>query len=99
MVPREYRGNLRSENKGVLGPEATDGKKIEILDRVVEWVEDGISYEGMWSNNRKNGQGTLKWVDGSRKYTGNFKDDMRHGYGEYSWEHGSKSYKGNWRNG
>ena len=32
--------------RGVLGPEAKDDKRIEILNRVVEWVADGITYEG-----------------------------------------------------
>ena len=32
--------------RGVLGPEEGDDKKIEILNRIVEWGEDGIRYEG-----------------------------------------------------
>ena len=32
--------------RGMLGPEVGDDKRIEILNRVVEWGADGISYEG-----------------------------------------------------
>ena len=32
--------------RGVLGAQAGDDKKIEILNRVVEWKSDGINYEG-----------------------------------------------------
>ena len=31
--------------RGILGPEAGDGKEITILGRKVVWTEDGISYE------------------------------------------------------
>ena len=32
--------------RGMLGPEVGDDKRIEILNRVVEWGADGITYEG-----------------------------------------------------
>ena len=32
--------------RGVLGPEHGDDKRIEILNRIVEWKSDGIHYEG-----------------------------------------------------
>ena len=32
--------------RGMLGAEAGDDKKIEILNRIVEWGADGIRYEG-----------------------------------------------------
>ena len=31
--------------RGRLGPEAADNKSIRLLNRVIEWTEDGISYE------------------------------------------------------
>ena len=45
-----FHGNMEGayevKIRGVLGPEATDDKKIEVLNRTIEWGEDGISYEG-----------------------------------------------------
>ena len=32
--------------RGILGPEEGDDKRIEILNRIVEWGADGIRYEG-----------------------------------------------------
>ena len=32
--------------RGVLGADPGDDKRIEILNRIVEWKADGISYEG-----------------------------------------------------
>ncbi len=41
---------------------------------------NGDLYEGYWSNNYFNGQGTYIWNDG-RKYKGKFVDDLPEGYG------------------
>ena len=37
----------KSENnvRGIIGPEPTDDKSIRILNRVIEWTQDGIEYE------------------------------------------------------
>ena len=63
-----------------------------------EWPV-GITYQGQWKENKKNGNGVLKWLDGSREYSGGFKDDERHGHGQYIWDFGNKSHRGNWFKG
>ena len=39
--------------RGVLGPEAKDQKLITILNRIIEWKEDGLHYEGDGRNIEK----------------------------------------------
>ena len=38
----------------------------------------GNTYDGDWSNDKKNGKGIFTWVDGE-SYEGDFKNDFRHG--------------------
>ena len=42
------------------------------------FVKSGARYEGMWEENRKNGEGTMTYPDGS-VYTGSWVDNQRHG--------------------
>lgn len=63
----------------------------------IQYYSDGsIYYKGYWSNDKKNGQGTIYYSNGS-KYVGNWENDNRSGYGEYYWSDGSY-YKGKWSN-
>lgn len=54
-------------------------------------------FEGFYSFDKKNGQGTFTWESGNI-YHGNYIDDERNGYGEMYWTDGS-IYKGEWKKG
>ena len=61
----------------------------------VQYWTDGAHYEGQWSYNKAEGQGTFWHAEGDI-YRGEFKNDMANGYGEYTHINGSK-YKGEFR--
>jgi hypothetical protein len=65
------------------------------------WRESNLpnatSYDGMYFNDKKHGDGLYKWRSGSH-YKGSFYNDQRDGYGEMFWIDGS-SYKGQWEKG
>ena len=61
----------------------------------VQYWNDGAHYEGQWSYNKAEGQGTFWHAEGD-VYKGEFKNDMANGYGEYTHINGSK-YKGEFR--
>lgn len=54
-------------------------------------------FEGMYSYDKKNGQGQFTWESGNI-YNGNYVNDERQGYGEMYWTDGSV-YKGEWKKG
>jgi hypothetical protein len=58
----------------------------------VHITTDGTMYEGEWSQDRMNGQGTLTHPSGA-KYEGNFVKNQFHGSGTYTWPNNS-SYTG-----
>ena len=58
----------------------------------VQYWTDGAHYEGYWSFNKAEGQGTFWHAEGDI-YRGEFKNDMANGYGEYTHINGSR-YKG-----
>ena len=55
----------------------------------------GLTYEGDWLNNRKDGIGIESYKDGSR-YQGEHKNGVKHGIGTYFWDDGS-IYEGEWK--
>ena len=55
----------------------------------------GLTYEGDWLNNRKDGIGIESYKDGS-KYQGEHKNGVKHGIGTYFWDDGS-IYEGEWK--
>ena len=57
--------------------------------------DKGITYEGEWLNNRKDGIGIEIYKDGS-KYMGEHKNGVKQGLGTYFWSDGSK-YEGEWK--
>ena len=57
----------------------------------------GLTYEGMWKEDKPHGKGVQKLEDGS-VYEGDFIDGAKEGYGVYTWADGRK-YKGPWLNG
>lgn len=62
------------------------------------WFEDRKnvkSYEGMWENSMKNGEGIEYYQDQS-EYCGTFLNGKKNGIGYYKWPDGS-SYEGNWK--
>lgn len=61
---------------------------------VVRQYTNGCRYEGGWSDDKKNGQGTLSYRNGG-KYVGEWVDDARDGFGVNSWPNGDR-YTGNW---
>jgi hypothetical protein len=65
------------------------------------WRESNLlnatSYDGMYFNDKKHGDGLYKWRSGSH-YKGSFYNDQRDGYGDMFWIDAS-SYKGQWEKG
>lgn len=61
----------------------------------VQYWTDGAHYEGQWTFNKAEGQGTFWHAEGD-VYRGEFKNDMANGYGDYTHINGSK-YKGEFR--
>lgn len=48
------------------------------------------NYEGMFKNDKKNGQGSIKYLLTNESYTGEFLDNSLTGKGEYIWSNGDK---------
>jgi len=44
--------------------------------------KDGSSYDGIWKDDKRDGEGKMTWVNGS-DYEGDFVDDVKHGNGTY----------------
>lgn len=61
----------------------------------VKW-DDGIEYNGEYSNGEANGHGTMLFPK-EGTYTGYFLDGLREGIGTFEWLVGDK-YVGNWKN-
>ncbi len=61
----------------------------------VRW--NGGFYEGEWSDNLPQGEGTLTWPDGD-EYNGEFKDGKLESHGTYTWASGQK-YVGEFNDG
>jgi hypothetical protein len=38
--------------------------------------QSGNFYEGQWSLNKRNGEGTMHWLSSNEKYTGNWEDNF-----------------------
>jgi hypothetical protein len=49
----------------------------------------------MFSNNRRDGQGTFNWNNKNR-YSGGWREDQQDGYGTKVWASGDR-YQGQWR--
>lgn len=59
-------------------------------------LENGLCYDGGFSNNKLNGRGTLTYPSGDQ-YVGDFVDGVRCGAGTYTWKSGAY-YSGTWAN-
>ena len=55
--------------------------------------ENGIKYEGNWSNGTKNGNGKL-YIKENLIYDGKWKNGIKQGYGRMKWKSGN-IYEGN----
>jgi len=82
------------------------GQVAHHLQRIVEFVRDGIGigkwaygdeYEGEWTENERNGQGRYK-ANGD-EYTGKWMDDKPHGTGVMKIVDGNITYDGEWKDG
>ncbi len=58
--------------------------------------DNGIVYEGLWSNNQRDGKGMQKWTDGS-VYDGYFSNNKRSGKGTFT-NKSNEKYIGEWLN-
>ena len=59
-------------------------------------LDCGITYEGHWKDNVKDGYGIMKWPDGS-VYEGEWNNDKFSGVGRLRYGNGD-SYEGQWSN-
>ncbi len=64
-----------------------------------EWIIDpcGETYDGQWSDDKKNGYGTFKLPSGE-SYVGQWTDGLRNGNGTFKWANGA-TYEGQYREG
>ena len=53
----------------------------------------GNYFEGEWSNNQRNGEGTMYWLTSNEKYTGNWDNNFQSGFGTHIWLEGSGDNK------
>merc|ERR1712147_250070 len=60
------------------------------------WPGDKLYHDGMWFENKREGQATATYSDGG-KYEGIFKDNLRNGKGKFTYRDGS-TYDGDWNN-
>jgi len=63
--------------------------------------DNGDTYEGSWSQGKKNGTGKMTYRNGDT-YNGSWENDMKHGHGVYTWNNGcvyDGDYKNDKRNG
>lgn len=58
----------------------------------------GVVYEGEFTYNKIEGQGTYSWPEGST-YTGTVINGLRHGQGKFVTADKSAIYEGQWENG
>ena len=63
---------------------------------IYSW-RDGRTYDGEYSNDKKNGYGVYRWNDG-RQYEGYWMNGKQHGIGKYILSNG-KCQVGVWENG
>ena len=59
---------------------------------------NGDTYEGMWVNNIKEGEGTLTYNNDRYTYIGTFKNDLFNGWGTL-YIIGGEKYEGYWKDG
>jgi len=45
----------------------------------------GNIYEGMWVNDIRHGQGTMRWFNKNQTYNGQWDNGIQHGIGEHNW--------------
>jgi hypothetical protein len=45
----------------------------------------GNIYEGMWVNDIRHGQGTMRWFNKNQTYNGQWENGIQHGVGEHNW--------------
>ena len=45
FIAEVFRSKYKTKVRGIIGPDAHDMKAITILNRIVEWTDDGIQYE------------------------------------------------------
>lgn len=64
------------------------------VTNVVIKYSNKVKYDGEYSNNKFNGQGTITYKNGD-EYKGEFKNGLKSGTGEYTWKNGAK-YTGDW---
>ncbi len=67
----------------------------------IQYYKNGDKYEGMWSIDKRHGQGTY-WRNENKKlrreYTGDWFEDKKHGRGTFFYKNGDR-YDGYWVNG
>jgi hypothetical protein len=47
--------------------------------------QSGNFYEGVWTHNKRNGQGVMNWVSTNEKYSGEWVDNYQQGFGSHIW--------------
>ncbi len=68
----------------------------ETIEQKMHTYNNGSTYDGVWKNNKKHGQGTFIWPSGNR-YTGEFVNDRKEGNGTMMYSDGCV-YEGQWHN-
>ena len=56
------------------------------------------SYDGLWKEDKRSGQGTLIWSEGSQ-YIGQFENNQTHGYGILANQNSLEKFEGMWKEG
>ena len=84
-----------AEEERRLNGESSDSPVIVRHGYGAQHWTDGAHYEGQWTFNKAEGQGTFWHAEGNI-YRGEFKRDMANGYGEYTHINGSK-YNGEFK--
>lgn len=67
----------------------------------IQYYKSGDKYEGMWSLDKRHGQGTYWRMEAKklrREYTGDWFEDKKHGRGTFFYKNGDR-YDGYWVNG
>ena len=60
--------------------------------------QNGDTYEGMWANDKKEGEGILTYNNDRYTYVGTFINDLFNGWGTL-YVIGGEKYEGEWKNG
>ena len=100
-----YEGNINSDNEphgyGVINyaddtlfqGEWSNGK----ITSGKMTFPDGVTYEGEFKDDLRNGKGIVKLADNTINYSGMWKNNLNNGFGMAIFE--ESKYIGNWKNG